>query len=312
MNHLAIIGAGSVGTAIAFAALNRGVAGRVSLYDVNGAKALAEVLDLRHGLQFLRPAIIEGGDDLALCRDASVVVVTAGAKQRPGENRLDLTARNADLLRQLLPQVIRVAPKALLLIVTNPVDVLTQLAIQVTGRAEGTVLGSGTVLDSSRLRHLLALRYQIAERHVHAYVVGEHGDSETVLWSSATIGGASISEVPCSDGQVLSEADRKDILHQVRHAAYQIIAGKGATSWAIGLATVHILEALDHADYSSVLPVTAPIPPDIGLGEVCISLPRRVDAAGAGRVLPLTATPQEHAALRASAQAVKSAFDSLG
>jgi L-lactate dehydrogenase len=312
VDHLAIIGAGSVGTAIAFAALNQGVARRLSIHDMNNTKACAEVLDLRHGLQFVRPTTIKGGDDIAVCAEADVVVITAGAKQRPGESRLDLAARNAGIFRTLVPSLVEVAPDAVILVVTNPVDVLTQLTVQLTGRDDGMVLGSGTVLDSSRLRHLLALRYDIAERHIHAHVVGEHGDSETVLWSSATIGGSPLAEVQTSDGSILDEEDRAEILHQVRNAAYEIIAGKGATSWGIAMATTEILEALDHTAQAAVLPVTAPLDPALGLGEACISLPRLVDIRGAGRILPLSATDAETQAVAASAAAVRDAIASIG
>src|SRR5690606_4510682 len=174
---------------------NRGIADHISLYDLDEKKVRAEALDLSHGLEFMGPATIAGSTDISVCEGADVIVITAGAKQRPGESRLELTARNAGIFRDMVPRLTEAAPDALLLIVTNPVDVLTQLTIRLTGRDDGTVLGSGTVLDSSRLRHLLALRFAIAERHVHAHVVGDHGDSETVLWSSATIGGAPLVEL---------------------------------------------------------------------------------------------------------------------
>jgi len=311
LNHLAIIGAGNVGTAIAFTALNRGIARHLSLFDINGPRAIGEMLDLRDGLQFVRPATIEAGDQISVCADADVVVITAGAKQRPGETRLDLAARNAGLLRSLLPGVTQVAPEAVLLVVTNPVDVLTQVAIDLTEREDGTVFGSGTVLDSSRLRHLIALRFGIAERHIHAHVVGEHGDSETVLWSSANIGGAPLTAAWTGGGGPIDEAEQARLLHQVRNAAYEIIAGKGATSWAIALATAQILDALDQTLQSSVLPVSGPIDQDLGFGDVCISLPRLVDANGAGPILPLIATDQELAAIRASVAAVKATLDKV-
>jgi L-lactate dehydrogenase len=269
------------------------------------------MLDLRDGLQFVRPATIEAGDQMSVCADADVVVVTAGAKQRPGESRLDLAARNAGLLRSLLPDITQVAPEAVLLIVTNPVDVLTQLAVDITGRVDGTVFGSGTVLDSSRLRHLIALRFGIAERHIHAHVVGEHGDSETVLWSSANIGGAPLTAAWTPGGGPIDKAEQARLLHQVRNAAYEIIAGKGATSWAIALATAQILDALEQTTQSSVLPVTGPLDPDLGLGDVCVSLPRLVDANGAGPILPLIATEEELAAIRASVAAVQATLEEI-
>ncbi|MGC2240106.1 MAG: L-lactate dehydrogenase [Acidimicrobiia bacterium] len=312
MNHLAIVGAGGVGTAIAFTALNRGLARRISLYDLDGARAEAEALDLRHGLEFVPPTILEGGAGISMCADADVVVVTAGAKQRQGETRLDLAGRNAAMLRQMLPNLIKVAPDALILLVTNPVDVLTQLAVEVTGRDDGTVLGSGTVLDSSRLRHLLAQAYGIAERHIHAHVVGEHGDSEIVLWSSARIGGAPIEAVFKRDGSTSTAKEREEIVDQVRNAAYKVIQGKGATTWAIALATGQILGALDQPVQSAVLPVTAPVSgSDLDLGHVCISLPRRVDGTGAGPILPITATDQEWEAIRGSAVKVGEAVEAV-
>lgn len=296
---------------MAFAALNRGIADHISLYDLDSTKVRAEVLDLSHGLEFVGPATISGGADVSVCEGADVIVITAGAKQRPGETRLELTSRNAGIFRDMIPKLTRVAPDALLLVVTNPVDVLTQLAIGITGRDDGTVFGSGTVLDSSRLRHLLALRFAIAERHVHAHVVGEHGDSETVLWSSATIGGAPLVELATADGRRLGAEDRMEILADVRNSAYEIIAGKGSTSWAVSLAVTQILDALDRESHSAVLPVTAPVGAVLDLGDVCISLPRLVDAAGAGEVLPFSANEDEVGAIRASASAVREAVAAI-
>ena len=311
MRHIGVVGAGNVGTAIAYTTLVKGMADKISLYDLDAARVRAELLDLRHGLEFVGPASIQGGDDPAVCEDADVIVITAGAKQRPGESRRDLAARNGELFRKLVPELTHVAPTALILVVTNPVDVLTQLAVEITSRDDGTVFGSGTVLDSSRLRHLLALRFGIAERHIHAHVVGEHGDSEVVLWSSATIGGAPLLGVETVEGQVLGQSDCQQILDQVRGAAYEIIAGKGATSWAISLATAQILEAVAYSDHASVLPVTAPVGSDLGMGDVCLSLPRRVTAMGAGEVMPLNATETELAAIRDSADAVMASLHSI-
>ncbi len=311
MRHLSIVGAGAVGTAVAFAALNRGIADHISLYDLDSKKVRAEALDLSHGLEFVGPATIVGSSDISVCEGADVIVITAGAKQRPGETRLELTARNAGIFRDMIPKLAAVAPDAILLVVTNPVDVLTQLSIRLTGRDDGTVLGSGTVLDSSRLRHLLALRFAIAERHVHAHVVGEPGASETVLWSSATIGGAPLVELRTADGHRLEAADREEILAEVRNSAYEIIEGKGSTSWAISLAVTQILDALDRDSHSAVLPVTAPVGSVFDLGDVCISLPRLVDAGGAGEIVPFSATEKEIEEIRASAQAVRRALAAI-
>ncbi len=188
-DHVAIVGAGSVGAAIAYASLIRGVAERISIYDIDAAKARAEVLDLNHGVEFVPEATVDGGDDVGICAGADVVVLTAGAKQKPGQSRLDLAAANVALCRAIVPQLVAHAPDAVILLVTNPVDVLTYEATHIAGLPAGQVFGSGTVLDSSRLRHLLARRCRVAVQNVHAYIAGEHGDSEFALWSSATIGG---------------------------------------------------------------------------------------------------------------------------
>jgi L-lactate dehydrogenase len=185
---LAIVGAGSVGATLAYACLVRGAAQTVALYDLDSVKVDAEVLDLRHGLQFVPRADIVGSDDVAVCANSDVVIVTAGAKQKPGQTRLDLARTNVDICRALVPQLLEVAPDAVLQMVTNPVDVVTYAAIKFAGLPAGRVFGSGTVLDSSRLRDLIARHCGVAVQNVHAWIVGEHGDSEIPLWSSADIG----------------------------------------------------------------------------------------------------------------------------
>src|SRR3954468_9446596 len=185
-SKVAIIGAGSVGATIAYACLMRGVARQIVLQDVNRAKVDAEVLDLNHGLQFVpATAAVEGSDDLAICADAGVIVITAGAKQKPGQSRMDLAGANAAICKSLIPELVRVAPQAILLMVTNPVDVITYIAQKVSGLPAQRVFGSGTVLDSSRFRYLIAQRLRIAVGYVLSMIAGEHGDSEIPLWSTA-------------------------------------------------------------------------------------------------------------------------------
>jgi L-lactate dehydrogenase len=306
---VAVIGAGSVGTSVAYALMIRGVADEIVLYDTNGAKATAEILDLRHGLQFAGPARINGGDDASACAGADVIVVTAGAKQHPGQTRLDLAAANTALVTRALPPLLERAPDALLLIVTNPVDVVTFVAQDATGLPPGRVFGSGTVLDTSRLRFLLAERLGVAVTSVHATVVGEHGDSEIVLWSSATVGGAPLADVTGPTGATVHPAHHDDLLTEVRSAAYRIIEGKGATNLAIGLATARILHCVA-ADERAVLPVSVRTTVE-GAGEVCLSLPSVVGRDG---VLTTLATPMddgERAGLRASASAIRAVLDTV-
>jgi len=313
-SHVAIIGCGSVGATIAFAVLTKGLASTVSMYDLNGQRATAEVADLTHGLEFVSAATVRGGDDLEVCRDADVVIITAGAKQHPGESRLDLAATNAAMIRWLMPELLHMAPDAVVLVVTNPVDVLTDLAVQVATEvadvAPGRVFGSGTVLDTSRFRYVLAERCGVAVQNVHAYIVGEHGDSELALWSSAMIGGVPIDAFMGPDGTPLSVPEQDDLVAGVRDAARSIIAGKGATNWAIGLATARILEAILR-DERRVLPVSGPVSGLVKGREICLSLPRIVGADGCGPVLPTQLDESELAHLESSAQQIQSVVDSV-
>jgi len=320
MTKVTIIGAGAVGTAIAYAAQIRGVCQTLALYDLNGAKARAEVLDLNHGLQFTPVARIIGGDDPAVIADSDVIVITAGAKQRPGQTRLDLAAANVAMCRALVPQLTALAPEALLLVVTNPVDITTLAALKFSGWPAQRVFGSGTVLDSSRLRYLIAQDAGVAVQNVHAYIAGEHGDSEVPLWSTASIGGVPVAQAlggPLDPGEV---AAREKAVHEaVADAAYEIIAGKGATSWAIGLAVSRILEAVLKNE-RRVLPVSSLLGPAeftmLGApadhGPVCLSLPSVVGREGVVRILPTPLSEAERGAVRASAAALRGVADDLG
>src|SRR4051812_44068862 len=221
-NKIAIIGAGSVGATIAYACMMRGVAQQIALYDVNRAKVDAEVLDLNHGLQFVPMASVEGSDDVGVCADADVVVLTAGAKQKPGQTRMDLLSANAAILRDLVPKLLSVAPDAVFLIVSNPVDVLTYATLKLTSLPPRRVLGSGTVLDSSRFRFLIARRCRVAVQNVHAYIAGEHGDSEIPLWSSASIALVPLHQWAVPGHGKLTVRDRAAIFEDVKHAAYRV------------------------------------------------------------------------------------------
>jgi L-lactate dehydrogenase len=310
MSKVAVVGAGAVGTAIAYAAQIRGVCRQLALYDVNAAKVRAEVLDLNHGMQFTPMARITGGDQLEVCAGADVVVITAGAKQKPGQTRLDLAAANVAMCRELVPALVGVAPDALLLVVTNPVDVVTYAALQVSGWPASRVFGSGTVLDSSRLRFLIAEHTGVAVQNVHAYIAGEHGDSEVPLWSTATIGGVPVQDWVAGDSALDAEA-RARIHSQVVSSAYEIIAGKGATSLAIGLAVARILEAV-LKDEHRVLPVTSRLDAIHGLSDVCLSMPSVVGRAGVERVLATPLSVEERDHLVASAAAVRAVAQDLG
>src|SRR5437868_6085646 len=310
-NKIAIVGAGSVGATIANACLIRGVERHIALYDVNPARATAETLDLNHGIQFVPMATVEGSDDVEICRDAGVVVITAGAKQKVGQSRMDLATANAGIFRTLVPKVLGVAPEAILLIVTNPVDVMTYVALKLSGISGARVFGSGTVLDSSRFRYLIAERLKVAVQSVHAFIAGEHGDSEIPLWSSASIANLPLHEWAVMHHGKLSVMDRTEIFQNVKAAAYQIVAGKGATNYAIGLATAKILEALLH-DENRVLPVSSLLENYRGISDVCLSLPCIVNRSGVEPPLPIPMNANEEAGLRSSAEVVRGVISKLG
>lgn len=308
---IAIIGAGSVGATIAYACMIRGVASRLAIYDIDRKKVDAQVLDLNHGLQFVFPATVEGSDDVAICKDAAVVVITAGAKQKPGQTRMDLAAANTAICKELLPKLQAVAPDAIYLLVTNPVDVITYITMKITALPRARVFGSGTVLDSSRFRHLIAKRLKVATQNVHAYIAGEHGDSEVPLWSSAMVSGIPLHEWAVPGHGKMTVRDRTDIFQNVKTAAQQVIKGKGATNYAIGLATAQILDAILR-DQQRVLPVSSLVSNFNGIDNVCLSLPSIVTRGGVEPALPIPLNANEESGLKNSAEIITAAIRSVG
>jgi L-lactate dehydrogenase len=306
---IGIVGAGSVGATIAYACMVRGVGKHISLFDISKAKLHAEVLDLNHGLMFVPEAQLDGSDDVEILKGADAVVITAGAKQKPGQTRIDLAETNAEICRKLIPEIVRAAPNAILLMVTNPVDVLTYVALKISGLESRRVLGSGTVLDSSRFRFLVAQHCQVAVQNVHAYIAGEHGDSEIPLWSSATIGNVPLDQWIYPNR--LTAAQRTAIFENVRTSADQVIAGKGATNYAVGLAVSSILQAVLW-DEGRVLPVSSLLKDSRGLSDVCLSMPAIVNRRGVEYTLPVPMSLEERAGLENSAEAIRSVVRRLG
>ncbi|MCW1822571.1 L-lactate dehydrogenase [Mycolicibacterium conceptionense] len=310
-NKVSIVGMGSVGTAIAYACLIRGSAGALALYDLDSKKVRAELLDLKHGSQFVPHCPIVGSDDVAVTAGSKIVIVTAGAKQHEGQTRLDLATANVAMAQTLTPQLLEQSLDAIVVFVTNPVDVITYAAIAATGTDNGRILGSGTVLDSSRFRYLIAERADLAIANVHGFIVGEHGDSQIPLWSSVSIGGVPADSFRIDGNLVFDETTREQISADVVNAAYEVIAGKGATSLAIGLSTARIVEAI-LGDQHRVLPVSTVQRGTYEISDVCLSLPTVVTAAGAGRVLEVPLSVSELLRLQASAATLKRAQQSLG
>lgn len=306
-NKLAVVGTGYVGAAVAYTLMLSGLVRELVLVDINRARAEGEAMDMAHGESFVRPVRVYAGD-YENCRDAKIVVFAAGAAQRPGETRLDLVARNVEVLRDSLPRLVGICPDTILLMVTNPVDVLTYAAWRITGWSPRQVLGSGTVLDSSRFRYALSRHCRVDPRNVHAYIIGEHGDSEVPVWSRANIAGLSVEEYCRQHG--LPPPDRRALFEEVRRAAYDIIARKGATNLAISLAVRRICEAILR-DEHSVLTVSGLVDGPYGLRGVALSLPAVITAKGRESVLTPPLTDEEEAALRRSADILSSFQDQV-
>jgi L-lactate dehydrogenase len=310
-SKLTIVGAGSVGATAAYACQMRGVAGTLAIYDINAQKVQAEVLDLQHGSPFVPRCDIIGGADIGVTDDSDVIVITAGAKQKPGQTRLDLAGANVNMMRKLVPQLVAHSPNAILILVTNPCDVVTMAAQKFSGLPRSRVFGSGTVLDTARFRSLLADRLKIAPANVHAYIAGEHGDSEIALWSSANVGNVPLKDWNIAGFPQLDAEARKEIHGQVVNAAYEIIQGKGATWYAIGLAVARIVEAV-FRDEDRVLMVSSYLQDYNGISDVCLSVPSIVDRRGVIGTFPVPMSDDELKGLQASADAVRSVANSLG
>jgi L-lactate dehydrogenase len=309
-SKVTIVGAGSVGSSAAYAALIRGSARHVALYDIATAKVEAEVLDLAHGTQFTGSSDIIGGSDISVVEGSQVVVITAGAKQNPGQTRIELAGVNARILRSMMPQLLEVAPNAVYVIVTNPCDVLTVLAQEQTGLPPERLFASGTVLDTSRLRWKLAERAGVSTSSVHAYIVGEHGDTEFPLWSKATIGTVPVLEWETAEHPRMTQDELDRIAIDVRDAAYKVIQGKGATNYAIGLSSARIIEAILN-DEHAVMPVSPVLRDFHGVSGVALSVPSIVSATGAVPIPEVQFSPSELGLFHRSAQALSEVADSL-
>jgi L-lactate dehydrogenase len=309
---IGIVGCGMVGSASAFALLMKGVGREIVLVDLNRARAEAEANDIFHAVPFAHPLMVRAGDyrDLA---DAGVVVIAGGVAQKPGETRLQLLQRNAEVFRQIIPAILQYAPRTVLLTVTNPVDIMTHLAARFAaefGVPQTRVIGSGTTLDTARFRALLGRHFGVDAHHVHAYVIGEHGDSEVLAWSQATIAGLGLEQFVKACRKPLSEAERKQIDENVRRAAYQIIAGKGATYYGIGSAVARIVDVILH-DQRAILTICSQITGVPDCEGVTLALPHLVGGEGAMAVIPLPLNNEEREGLRRSAGILREALESL-
>ncbi len=305
-----IVGAGFVGATIGYTLMAKESVREIVLIDIDRKKAEGEAMDIVHGVPFVRPARVYAGD-YPDCKNADIVILAAGVAQKPGEERTDLLSRNAAVFADILDGVMRYAPpEVLLLVVTNPVDILTLITARRTGLPKGQVIGSGTVLDTARLRARLSAHTGIDARNIHAYIVGEHGDSEVAAWHAATIAGLPIAAF-CQKGGFCSGSSMEEIRENVKNAAYEIVEKKGATYYAVSLAAERIVRALGGGE-NSVLTVSGMLCGEYGIRDVCLSIPRAVGVRGIERSIEIPLSEGELCALRAGAERLRSLAREVG
>jgi L-lactate dehydrogenase len=304
-----IVGTGLVGMSYAYALCIKGLVREIGLVNRTAAKAEGEAMDLSHGMPFTKPIDIRAGG-YEMCKDAHIVVIAAGANQKEGETRLDLAKRNVKVVEDIVPRIMEHNPHAVLLMVSNPVDILTHVAMKVSGLPPGRVISSGTVLDTMRFRHLLSEYYNVDARNVHGYVIGEHGDSEVLVWSRVNIAGIPLMDYCQACGKSM-DARKKEIDEDVRNAAYHVIKRKQATYYAIGLAMARITEAV-LMNQRGVLTVGTLMQGQYGIEDVSLSLPCVVGEKGVDHVLANPLAEDEEHSLRKSAQVLREGLDSVG
>lgn len=299
-NKVTIIGAGYVGSTLAYSLITQDIAEEIALVDINNKLAKAQVMDLQHAVPFTKKTNVKAGtyND---CKDSTVVAITCGASQKPGETRLDLIEKNTKIIREIMPKIFKANSKVVVLMITNPVDVLTYIAISMFPKKKHQIIGSGTTLDSARFRHLLSQKLKVNAKSIHAYIMGEHGDSEFPVWSTARVGNSKI---------ILSQKERDRIFNETKNAAYTIIAGKQSTYYGIGSAASYIIRAVIH-DKNIVLPVSHFIDKMYGVSKVCLSTPVIVGQGGVVQTLPLELSREEKALLKKSAGVIKKAIKSV-
>lgn len=300
---VAVIGCGFVGSSSAFALMQSGLFSEMVLIDADTKRAEGEAMDISHGISFARPMQIYAGnyDDIT---DAAIIVITAGANQKPDETRLDLIKKNAAIMKSIVGEIKKRDFGGILLIVSNPVDILTLIALKESGYPSNRVIGSGTVLDTGRFKYLLGEHLDVDSRSVHAFIIGEHGDSELAAWSNARIGGLKVNDFCELRGHFNHEQSMKKIFENVRNSAYEIIERKHATYYGIAMAVKRICEAIVRNE-ESILPVSSLMTGEYGLNDVVLSIPAVVDETGVQKVIPIELNDEELAKLKDSANILK-------
>jgi L-lactate dehydrogenase len=305
-----IVGAGFVGTAFAYSLLIRGLASQIAIIDVNGERAEGEVMDLNHGMPFAQPVKIWAGE-YPDCRDADIVVISVDKGQKIEQSRLDLTQGNFELLRQIVPSITKHNDRCILLVVTNPLDVMTYATLKLSGFPRNRVIGSGTILDTARLRYLLGERLQVDPRNVHAYIIGEHGDSEVPVWSLANVAGIRLKDYYPLAGVAYDPVELNSLFLKVRNAGYEIIKRKGRTFYAVALGMTKIVESIIRNE-NAVATVSCLLEDYYGVSDICLSVPVVLNRAGVKETIRLPLDEKEIADFQKSAAIVKNVANSLG
>ncbi|KHO38338.1 lactate dehydrogenase [Clostridium tetani] len=300
---ISIIGSGFVGSTTAYALMMEGLASEIVIVDINKEKAKGEAMDLSHGVSFVKPVDIIAGD-YEDTKDSDIVIITAGAGPKPGETRLDLINKNYEIFKGIVPEVVKYSPKSILLVVSNPVDILTYVTYKLSGFPQERVIGSGTVLDTSRFRYLLGEHFKIDVRNVHTYILGEHGDSEIAAWSLTNIAGISVEDY-CKDICKSCEGNFKNrIPEEVKNAAYEVLERKGYTAYAIALAVRRIVEAIIR-DEDSILTVSTLLRGEYGIEDIYMGIPSVIGETGIKKVLEVKLSKEEEKQLKESAKVLK-------
>ncbi|HHV96627.1 MAG TPA: L-lactate dehydrogenase [Clostridiaceae bacterium] len=306
---ITIIGAGFVGSTTAYTLMLSGLVSEIAIIDINTQKVEGEVMDLNHGMPFVRPVKIYNGS-YEDCKDSDIIIISAGVNQKPGETRIDLVYRNTQVFKEIIRNILKYYTDAILLVVTNPVDILTYVTYKISGLPHNKVIGSGTVLDTARLRYLIADHVGIDVRNVHGYIIGEHGDSELAAWSTVNIAGIPIDEYCDKCQKCEKKISQLEIFENVKNAAYEIIDRKGATYYAVALAVRRIVEAIIR-DENSILTVSSLVEGQYGINNICLSLPSIVNSKGVSTILEIPLSGSETELLIKCADSLKKVVETL-
>lgn len=306
-NKISIIGAGYVGSTTAFSLMTSGLASEIVIVDINKEKAEGEAMDLSHGVSFVKPVDIKSGN-YEDTKGSDIIIITAGASQKPGESRLDLITKNYNIFKSVIPEIVKYNPNAILLVVSNPVDILSYITYKLSGFPSERVIGSGTVLDTSRLKYVLSQNFDVDARNIHTYIIGEHGDSEIAAWSLTSIAGIPLNDYCNIVCENCNDSYKEKVVDDVRNAAYEIISKKGSTYYAVALAVRRIVESILR-DENSILTLSTLLKGEYGVKDIYMGVPCIVGSSGIKQILQVPLNTEEFSALSDSAETLKNTLN---